>query len=469
MKDQPLPHAELSERVVLGICLSAEDKLLDILSALTPQDFYRKNHAEIFSAIQILSEGGVAVSVISVRDQLERKSKLAQIGNAYLVELCSTVTSNENWQYHCQVLREKRIARDLISISIDVQESASSAIESPQNVLEGASNRFLELLSEKSENSTQPVIHFFAKELDREDDILQHGLEPGISTGFKSLDEILLGGFHDGRFYIIAARPSIGKTSLSLQCATHAAFNKKVPTLYFSLEMTGQELLWSDLSKRARIPITNLVRGSDVPKTVQRMMLNAAPYHDSKFYIDDTPALSTAKLRLKVKNAVARWGVKLVFVDYIQLMSDGVGRYENANAKFTLISGMMKQMAKEFRIPFVVMSQLSRGSEKDQRKPVLSDLRDCGALEQDADCVIFLHDPNFYEYGRREELSTKEIIVAKQRLGPTGSIDMGFRREFAEFVELSHVPEISSNGRAKQIAPPRYDDVPAWSEKDLPF
>lgn len=469
MKEQPLPHAELSERAVLGICLSTDDKLLDILSALTPQDFYRNNHAEIFSAVQILSESGVAVSVLSVSDQLERKGKLTQVGRAYLLELCSLVNSGEPWEYHCQVLRDKRIAREMITIAVDVQESATSTIANPQQVLEGASNRFLELLSEKSENSTQPVIHFFAQELDREDDILQHGLEPGISTGFKSLDEILLGGFHDGRFYIIAARPSIGKTSLSLQCATHAAFNNGVSTLYFSLEMTGQELLWSDLSKRARIPITNLVRGKDVPKTVQRMMLNAAPYQNSKFYIDDTAAISPAKLRLKVKNAVARWGVKLVFVDYIQLMSAGAGRYENANEKFTFISGMMKQMAKEFRVPFVVMSQLSRGSEKDQRKPVLSDLRDCGALEQDADCVIFLHDPNFYEYGRREELSTKEIIVAKQRLGPTGSIEMGFRREFAEFVELSHVPEIPSNGHSKQIAPPSYDNVPAWSENDLPF
>lgn len=467
--NQPLPSSEQSERAVLGICLTFEDKLLDVLSVLTPQDFYWQRNTEIFCAIQFLSESGVAVNILSVREQLERKGKLNEIGNLYLVELCNVIVSGENWKYPCEVLREKRIAREMIVIASDVQEQAVSPTASPRNTLESASNRFLELLSEKTENTTQPVINFFAQELDREDEILQHGVQPGISTGFSSMDEILLGGFHDGRFYIIAARPSIGKTSLSLQCATHAAFTKKIPTLYFSLEMTGQELLWSDLSKRARIPITNLVRGREVTKTVQRMMLNTAPYHESKFYIDDTSAISPAKLRLKIKNAVARWGVKLVFIDYIQLMSAGAANYENANAKFTFISGMMKQMAKEFRIPIVVMSQLSRGSEKDQRKPVLSDLRDCGALEQDADCVIFLHDSNFYEYGRREEISQKEIIVAKQRLGPTGSIEIGFRREFAEFVELSHVGLPSLNGRHKQIEPPRYENVKEFSEEDLPF
>lgn len=466
--NKPLPSSEQSERAVLGICLTYEDKVLDIISALTPQDFYFERNAEIFRAIQYLSENGTAISVLSVRGHLQNVKKFDRIGELYLVDLCSVV-SGEDWKYACELLREKRISREMITISIEVQESVESSIISPRQTLESVSNRYLELLSERTENTTQPVINFFAKELDREDDILQNGMQPGISTGFKSLDEILLGGFHDSRFYIIAARPSIGKTSLSLQCATHAAFSGKIPALYFSLEMTGQELLWSDLSKRARIPITNLVRGDDVVKTVKRMMLNSTPYHSSKFYIDDTSAISPAKLRLKVKNAISRWGVKIVFIDYIQLMSAGMGQYENANARFTFISGMMKQMAKEFRIPFVVMSQLSRGSEKDQRKPVLSDLRDCGALEQDADCVIFLHDPNFYEYGRREELTTKEVIVAKQRLGPTGSIELGFRREFAEFVELSRVPEIPSNGHAKQIAAPSYDNVPAFSEKDLPF
>ncbi|MCG3172552.1 MAG: Replicative DNA helicase [Myxococcota bacterium] len=445
------PHNYEAERALLGGCLLDNDALDKASETVKPADFYRKGHGDIFQVMLDLRDKREPVDIVSVANLLKARDLLNQIGGyGHLAELESSTPTAANILYYARIVREMALLRTLITVTNDIQTDAYSGADGVDEILDKAQAKVFEVAVNKVSSPFQKMDGLLEKtmnDLNQKADKDPQDVS-GVASGFPDLD-IRTSGFQEGNLVIIAARPGMGKTSFALNIAAHAA-QQGHPIAIFSLEMSARELMLRILSSESRMNMMKFRR----PKTIQqdewqdliRVMGGIArlPVH-----IDDSAALSVLELRARLRRLQADYGGKLglVIVDYLQLMTAGK-QVHSREQEVAYISRSLKGIAKELKLPVLALSQLSRQTESAQRgnkRPQLSDLRESGAIEQDADVVLFIYREDAYKTAEQKasegpdaRTGVAEIIIAKQRNGPTGKIELQFDGECTRFTSFEH-------------------------------
>ena len=389
-----------------------------------------------------LFDAGEPIDTVTVYEELKKRDQLDEVGGAvYLSKLSQNITSAANIEYHSKIIIEKQILRGLISSAHEIARSAYAGADDAFNILDNAERKIFEITESHLSKSYQGMDRAVRDAMEYIETIHSSTHQKfSVPTGFHELDEIL-GGFQKSDLIVLAARPSMGKTALALTLARNAAIDHKVPVGIFSLEMATMQLIIRMICSEARIN-AHLVRtgklphsdGSKLSKTVHKLT-------DAPVYVDDSPAQSVLEIRAKARRLKAEKNVGMIIIDYLQLMS-GPQRTESREREISHISRSLKSLAKELNIPVIALSQLNRAVEtRTDKRPQLSDLRESGSIEQDADVVIFLNRPEYYgiekdEHGESTEGVT-EVIIGKQRNGPTGMIKLAFIKEYARFENLA--------------------------------
>ena len=441
--ERALPQALEVERAVLGAMLidnMAINRVVEVLGDETA--FYHTPHRKIYAAIQKLSERGDPVDQVTLTEELVRRGQLDDVGGAVLIaELASEMATAANAEYHAQIVLEKAQRRRLIAAATQTLTESYEETEDVRELIDRAEQRVFQIAEGELGKGVMPLASaieeaYVAIERAHE----QPGALTGVTTGYTDLDEITA-GLQSSDMIILASRPSMGKTALTLCMARNAAVKGSTPVLYFSLEMSTEQLAQRLLCAEARVSSHRLRTGRLSEEEWQRLSEWTGKLIDAPIYIDDTPAISVMELRAKARRAKSEYNIELIIVDYLQLMttSESFGSREQ---EIAYISRSLKALAKELDIPIVACAQLSRAVEsRTDKRPQLADLRESGSLEQDADVVMFLFRPEVYgivdEEGNTQE-GRAEIILGKQRSGPIGSVFLVFQAEYLRFEE----PEI---------------------------
>jgi len=443
LKERIPPQAVDIEMSVLGAMMLNKDAVYRTMEVLQEEHFYKTAHQRIFNAMSVLFAQNQAIDLITVSEQLKKDNRLEEVGGTYyLTECTNQVTSTANVEYHARIVLEKSILRSLISISGEITESSYEAREDAQTLLDKAEQKIFGIGEKGLKTGFEkisPILHETMDVLEKYH--RREGKVIGIPTDFAILDE-LTAGFQKSDLIIIAGRPSMGKTAFSLNIARNAAVNEKIGVGFFSLEMSKFQLATRLLSCETRIDSNKLRKGKLNKDEWARLGLAAGVLAEAPLFIDDTASLSIFELRAKGRRLKMEHDIQMLIVDYLQLMQGPAGK-DSRQQEISEISRSLKAVAKELDIPVVALSQLSRQPEirGGKRKPMLSDLRESGALEQDADLVIFIYRPEMYELetdeqGRSTE-NIAEIIVGKQRNGPTGTVRLAFLKDYARFENLA--------------------------------
>lgn len=430
------PQNVEAEQSILGGVLIENDALNTIIEFLEDGDFYREAHQKIFKCMIALSEKNEPLDLITLTNELKKKKELEEIGGAsYLAGLVESVPTAANIAYYAKIVKEKSILRKLISTATEIVTQSYQEGKNLEDFLDEAEQAIFRI----SENQVRPAFYPIKEIVKESFKVIERLYEKkelitGVPSGFKDLDR-KTAGFQNADLIIVAGRPSMGKTALCLNIAQHAAINVKIPTAIFSLEMSKEQLAIRMLCSEARVDSARLRSGflgeSDWPK----LTMAAGALSDAPIFIDDSAAISVLELRAKARRLKADRGLGLVVVDYLQLMRGRSGA-ERREQEISEISRSLKALAKELNIPVIAISQLSRKAEdRPGRKPQLSDLRESGAIEQDADVIIFIYRDEVYNPDS-DQRGTAEVIIGKQRNGPTGKVDLSFISEFTTFKDL---------------------------------
>ncbi|MEN8192371.1 MAG: replicative DNA helicase [Bacteroidota bacterium] len=458
------PSAVEVERQVLGAMLLDNDSIPRVFEILKVDSFFDPKHRFLFSSIQSLYEANEPVDTITLYEELNKDGKTEEVGGvAYITKLSQDISSAANVDYHARIILEKWILRKLITTSLEVAGSAYEGKDDVFDLLDDAETKMFGISQEGTKESFTSMDKAVKEALELIEAIHANKLGTfSVSSNYHHLDDIL-GGFQKSDLIIIAARPSMGKTALALSVARNAAVQDKVPVAIFSLEMSTIQLATRLISAEAKIDAQNLRTGrfkaSDGPKISKTVhKLGSAP-----IYIDDTPGLTVLEMRAKARRLKKEKNVGMIIIDYLQLMS-GSGKVESREREISIISRSLKALAKELNVPVLALSQLNRSVESTtDKRPMLSHLRESGAIEQDADVVLFLYRPEVYRietYPNGDPTEgVAEIIVAKQRNGPTGDIKLKFIKEYARFENLDIY-----HGDMPQVEEQEYP-----TEKDIPF
>jgi len=436
---QRLPPQNLeAEQSVLGAMLIDKEALIQAAEILTPEDFYRENHQQIFQALLDLFNKGEPADLVTASEELESKNLLEKVGGAsYLASLANMTPTSAHAKYYAEIVKEKSLLRRLIQAATTIVGKCYGNVEDVREFLDEAEQIIFDVAKSRD---TRSFIHL-KDALEQTFEKLERLYErksgvTGLSTGFPDLDN-LTSGLQDSDLIIIAARPSMGKTTLALNIAHQIAVNERLPVAFFSLEMSGEQLAQRLLCAYAEIDAQRLRRGflsaEDWPKLTQAV----GPLSEAPLYIDDTPAISVLEMRAKARRLKMEKGLSAIFVDYLQLMR-GSEKTENRQQEISAISRSLKALAKELSCPVVALSQLSRAVEQRQDKhPILSDLLESGGIEANADVVMFIYREDYYN-PETDKKHIAEVIVAKQRNGPTGKVDLYFMDRFNKFVSISY-------------------------------
>ena len=435
------PQAVDLESAVLGALMLDKEALSHVVTILKPAAFYKESHQHIFSAIQDLFTAAEPVDILTVTQELKRKGELEIAGGAfYVTQLTNRIASSANVQVHARIVLEKYLQRELIRVST---ETLGYAYEDSTDVFELLSKASDELFLVSQNNIRKdyehilPVLSRTMKEIDL---AREHKLS-GVKSGFTSLDHIT-GGWQKSDLIILAARPGTGKTAFVVTIARNAAVGFQTPIAIFSLEMTANQLVTRFISGETELSSEKLRKGELLPHEYQQLNSKIGLLDKAPIYIDDTPALSVFEFRAKARRMVAKQKVALIIVDYLQLMVSGQEGKFSREQEVSMISRSLKSIAKELNVPIIALSQLSRAVEQrgGNKRPQLSDLRESGAIEQDADIVMFIYRPDKAGITDIDGVSTAgmaEIIIDKHRNGPTGSAQLMFIEQLAKFVEPS--------------------------------
>jgi replicative DNA helicase len=430
-----LPHAADAERSLLGAVLLDNGQFDRAREMLTDQEFYSDRHRKIFAALDHLSESGVALDLVTLKDELERRNTLDACGGpAYLASLIEGVPRSSNVEHYARIVREKALLRELIRTSQQILTSAVNADETTEELLDQAEKAIFSVSEQRLGSGFIPLkvsaeIAFkHIEELTERQELIT-----GIATGFPQFDE-KTAGLQPSDLIILAARPAMGKTAFALNIAAHAAVHNGKSVGIFSLEMSHHQLFMRLLCSEAKIDAHRMRTGRIGKEQWADMIRMYGPLSEAPMFIDDSPGVSIMEVRAKARRLKREHGLDLLIIDYLQLMR-GNGRYDSRQQEISDISRSLKELAKELNIPVLSLSQLSRAPEQrgGDHRPQLSDLRESGAIEQDADIVCFLFREEVYQKDDPDLEGKAELIIGKQRNGPTGTVDLNFIRQFTRF------------------------------------
>jgi replicative DNA helicase len=430
-----------AEMAVLGAMLIDERVVAEILEILDKNSFYRPEHQVIFESIVNLFDKQKKIDILTVAEELNSRGAIEQVGgSAYLTTLSDFVPTSANCMHYARIVREKSILRMLVSSSTNIIDAAYKQQEDINVILDRAEKVIFEISDKRAEGGYAHI-----------KDIVKDGIElieslyhkkshvTGIPTGFNDLD-VKTAGLQAGDLIIVAGRPSMGKSALVTSIAEHAAVEENVPVAIFSLEMSKEQLMQRFLCSQAKVSIHKLRTGFLATDEWPMLTSAAGRLSEAPIFIDDTPALNIFELRAKARRLKAHHNIQLIALDYLQMMR-GVYRGESRQQEISEISRAIKALAKEINVPFIALSQLSRAVESRQdHRPQLSDLRESGAIEQDADLVMLLLREEYYNPAP-ENKGLAEVIIAKQRNGPVGSVNLAFVKEYMKFADLARTVE----------------------------
>ncbi len=428
------------EEAVLGAMLSSKGAVSRALEILEQENFYKDANAKIFQTMVELFNSGEPVDAISVINRLKKKKQLDAVGGAYYITgLSETVPTTANVSHYAKIVLEKASLRRLIDVSSELSQSAYNDQAALDDILDEAEQKIFAISQNRMKGGFSQISPVLQTTFEHLDKIHQKpGTVTGIPSGLVDLDN-LTSGFQQGEFIVIAGRPGAGKTSLAITIARNAAVDYKIPVGMFSLEMSNNQLAMRLLCAESRVD-SHLVRTGKLPKTQwKNLSLSVGVLAEAQIYLDDTPAIGITEMRAKSRRLKAERDIQLLVLDYMQLMKGP--RAESRQHEISVISRSLKSLAKELDIPVVALSQLSRAVEsRADHRPQLSDLRESGAIEQDADVVMFVYRKWLY-FQEEEYRGQAQIIVAKQRNGPTDTIPVTFVDKYAKFENLSPYEE----------------------------
>ena len=436
------PQATEIERSVLGALMIDKDAYAVVCEMLLPESFYEPRNQKVYRAIMELSLHESPVDVWTVTEQLARQGDLEDVGGpGYVTELSSRVASSANIEYHARIIAQKSLARQLISFAGNIETKAFDETIDVDDLMQEAEGSLFELGQrnmKKDYTQIDPVIKN-AIDVIQKAAANKDGLT-GVPTGYHKLDDIT-SGWQPSDLVIIAGRPAMGKTSFALSMAKNIAADYKVPMAFFSLEMSNVQLVNRLISNACEIQGSKILNGQLQPDEWDRLDKRVNDLLGAPLFVDDTPGLSVFELRTKARRLVREHGVKIIMIDYLQLMNANGMRFSSRQEEVSVISRSLKGLAKELDIPILALSQLNRGVESREglegKRPQLSDLRESGAIEQDADMVLFVHRPEYYHIYQddngRDLRGMAQIIIAKHRKGATGDVLLTFRGEFTRF------------------------------------
>jgi len=436
------PQAIEMERAVLGALMIDKDAYAVVCEMLHPESFYEPRNQKVYTAIRDLSMRELPIDVWTVTEQLAKQGDLEDVGGpGYITELSSRVASSANIEYHSRIIAQKSLARQLISYASVIETKAFDETVDIDDLMQEAEGSLFELGQrnmKKDYTQIDPVIKN-AVDIIQKAAANKDGLT-GVSTGYHKLDD-LTSGWQPSDLVIIAGRPAMGKTSFALSMAKNIAADLRIPMAFFSLEMSNTQLVNRLISNCCEIQGSKILNGQLRPDDWERLDKRLNNLLGAPLYVDDTPSLSVFELRTKARRLVREHGVKIIMIDYLQLMNASGMRFSSRQEEVSTISRSLKGLAKELDVPILALSQLNRGVEGREglegKRPQLSDLRESGAIEQDADMVLFVHRPEYYhiyqDENGRDLRGMAQIIIAKHRKGATGDVLLNFRGEFTRF------------------------------------
>ncbi len=436
------PQDTLVEKHVLGAMLLDHEALSVVLESLKSEDFYQENHRVIFEAITSLFEKNIQVDLITLGEALRKNGTYDKAGgDTVILSISADVVSSANVSEYCRIVKEKSMLRRLIGSATKILERAYDGNQEPAAIMDQAEGDIFAINASNIKEGFIPITRILSETFKLIESYAK-GEVIGVPTGFKDLDQ-MTSGFQKTDLVILAGRPGMGKTALALSILANAAIDYRKTAAFFSLEMGREQLVQRILCRQAQVDMHLLRTGKLSNRDYPKLSLAAGPISDSKIFIDDSPSLNIMELRAKCRRLKAQVGLDIVMIDYLQLMQ-GVGRVENRQQEISQISRGLKALAKELEIPVLALSQLSRAVEQrgGEGEPKLSDLRESGAIEQDADLVMFVYREELYN--KEAEKGKAKIILAKQRNGPTGEAPVTFVSAYASFVNYSpRSPEMS--------------------------
>lgn len=436
------PQAVDVEEVLLGALMLESDASLQVIDLLSPESFYKKEHASIYEAIQNLMKNHHPVDLMTVTEELRKKSKLDEVGGpAYISQLTSRVATASHVEYHAKIVQQKYIQRSLIGAASEIQKRSYDEGADVDNLLGFAENAIFQIAEgnmKQEARKIDPIIKQAIEQI-QEASKREDGLS-GVPSGFSELDRYT-SGWQPSDLVIIAARPSMGKTAFVLSMARNMAVEHAKPVAIFSLEMSAMQLVTRLISSETEISSEKLRNGRLEAYEWEQLDAKIRSLEEAKMLIDDTAAISVFELRAKARRMVQQFDVQAIVVDYLQLMTGEPDARQNRENEVSMISRSLKAIAKELNVPVIALSQLNRSPvSRTDKRPQLSDLRESGAIEQDADMVIFIHRPEYFNITEDNEgnptTNMAEIILAKHRNGATGVVQLTFRKEFAKFVDM---------------------------------
>lgn len=436
------PHSDEAEKSVLGAILLDKEALFDVMEILKDEDFYSGAHKEIFMVAGDLFRRNEPVDTLTVTEELRKRKSLEMVGGrAYVAFLSTAVPSSANAASYARIISEKAILRRLISVASDIIEKSYQEKIDPEVILDQAERSIFEIAQAKQKKDFEPLKNILWKNIQTIDEMAQkEGNLTGLTTGFVDLDE-KTSGLQRSDLIILAARPAMGKTAFALNVAQQAAIRSGAKVLIFSLEMAREQLGQRMLSMESRVEMQKLRTGNVDRTDWDNIHLALDKLSQADIFIDDTPGVSIMEIRNKCRRLKAEKGLDLVVIDYLQLMASD-GRSESRQQEVSAISRFLKLLAREMDCPVIVLSQLSRAVEsRTPKTPQLSDLRESGSIEQDADIVVFLYRDEYYNPDTTERPNVCDVIIAKQRSGSTGTVELTWLGKYTRFADKSRISE----------------------------
>jgi replicative DNA helicase len=432
------PQSLEAEQSVLGAILLENEALIKAIEFLQVDDFYREDHRQIYGAMIGLYEKNIPVDQITLSEHLTRKNNLAEVGGlSYIAELAEKIPTAANIEYYAKIVRQKAILRNLIVSATGIVAKATAGEEEIEDILDFSEKTIFQISDNQIKASYYPLRSILKATFKNIEDLYEKKqLITGVATGFTDLDE-LTSGFQPSDLIIIAGRPSMGKTAFCLNVAQHAATVNQVSTVIFSLEMSKEQLALRMLCSEARVDNHKLRSGHIAENEWGKLTMAAGRLAEASLFIDDTPGMSVFEMRAKARRLKSEHGLGMIIIDYMQLMSGS--RSDSREQEISEISRSLKALAKELSVPVLALSQLNRRLEdRTDKKPQMSDLRESGAIEQDADVILFIYRDEVYHRDSEEAKGKAEVIIGKQRNGPIGDVPLTFINEYTRFENRSY-------------------------------